>query len=364
MVRIAINGFGRIAKNFLRGLIEDNNALKKIEVVAINIGPKAGIEASAHAFKYDTIMKKFDGTVEYANGYLKINELKIKIFAEADPEKIKWSDYKIDFVVDATGKFTDAVQAKRHIDSGAKKVIITAPAKGDDITIVMGVNQNLYKKSEHNIISLASCTTNALVVMLKAINEYCGIESGMMTTVHAYTNSQPLLDVDASKSDLRKGRAAAINIVPTGTGAMKLVDKMMPEIAGKIKGLALRVPVATVSLIDLSFISKKTISVEALHNYFLEKSKSDLKGFLDINNQELVSSDFSLNPHSAIIDAGMTIINGNFCKVFGWYDNEWGYSQRIKDILDDAIIIQLFLVLLNKVLILIINSGLSQFPVQ
>ena len=336
MLSIAINGFGRIGKNFLRVLLSDKKALEKIKVAVINIGPADPI-AVAHGFKYDTIMGTYNGKVSYENNNLVIDDLKIPVIAISDAEKLDWKKYNVDFVVDASGRFTKRELAEKHIKAGAKKVLITAPSSGEDITIIPGTNFELYDKEKHNIISLGSCTTNALVSMLKVVVDNFGVEVAGMTTVHAYTNTQVLLDVDATSNDLRRGRAAALNIVPTTTGAMALIEKIIPELKNKISGCSLRVPVATVSLIDLTFTSKKDISAKIINDMFekiSKDSKNSMYGIVDISYEQLVSSDYKLNSHSVIIDAPLTqVVSNRNARVFGWYDNEWGYSERLKDFL-------------------------------
>ncbi|MCL4361214.1 type I glyceraldehyde-3-phosphate dehydrogenase [Candidatus Dependentiae bacterium] len=333
-MNIAINGFGRIGKNFLRVILNDQNAKKKLNVVAINVGPNTDIKAVAHGFKYDSLLGTFSGKVEQDDKFLFIDNFKIRLFAVADPKDIVWSKLNIEWVVDATGHFTKREMAEKHIDAGAKRVLITAPANDEDIAIVPGVNLNLYKKNKHKIVSLCSCTSNAAMVMLKIIDDNFEIEKAAMSTVHAYTNTQPLLDVDPKMKNLRKSRAGAINIIPTTTGAMEVVDKVIPSLKGKVTGCALRVPIDKVSIIDLGVITKKKMTKESIHKAFITASKKDLKGIVDVNFVPLVSCDFKNNDHSVIIEADLTdVLGDHFAKVFGWYDNEWGYSQRLKDFL-------------------------------
>ncbi len=336
MLSIAINGFGRIGKNFLRVLLEDKSALEKIKVAVINIGPADPV-AVAHGFKYDTIMGTYNGKVSYENKNLVIDNLKIPVISIADPDKLDWKKYNIDFVVDASGRFTKRELAEKHIKAGAKKVLITAPAHGEDVTIIPGTNFELYDKDKHNIISLGSCTTNALTSMLKVVVDNFAVEIAGMTTVHAYTNTQVLLDVDATSNDLRRGRAAALNIVPTTTGAMALIEKVIPELKNKISGCSLRVPVATVSLIDLTVTTKKDVTVKLINDTFEKLSKDKNSSFyniIDISYEQLVSSDYKLNSHSVTIDAPLTqVVGSRNARIFGWYDNEWGYSERLKDFL-------------------------------
>lgn len=335
-MNIAINGFGRIGKNFLRAILLDEHARKNIRVAAINIGPADPL-AIAHAFKYDTILGTFHADVRYHNNHLIIvtssYTLSIMILAQKNITDIDWKQFDIEWVVDASGRYTHAKEALQHIHSGAKKVLITAPAKDEDITIVPGVNSTSYDPSKHNIVSLGSCTTNALAPMLSIIDKVFGIEQAMMTTVHAYTNSQHLLDVDSTAKDLRKDRAAALNIIPTSTGAMEVVGKIIPSIRGKITGTSLRVPVADVSLVDLQIQTTKSITKESINEAYSRAADTDLFGIVEFCEVPLVSSDFIGNPHSVIIDSELTQVLGNSAKIFGWYDNEWGYSNRLKDFL-------------------------------
>lgn len=331
MLRIAINGFGRIGRNFLRTILDDKKAASQLTVVAINVGP-ASIDAVAHMFKYDSLMGTYEGTVTLENGYLVIDTLRIQILAEADATKLPWNKLAIDWVVDCSGKFTHRQDAQKHIDAGAGAVLISAPAHDEDVTIIPGVNDHLFNKSKHKIVSLGSCTTNALLPMLKVINDDFIIEHAVMTTVHAYTNSQALLDIEGK--DLRRSRAAAINIIPTTTGAMKVAGKVIPELRGKLEGMALRVPVPKVSIVDLVFKTKKPISVEAINNAFLKAAQGSMKNIMKFTTEPLVSCDFNNDSHSVIIDSLLTTVTGqNLGKAFGWYDNEWGYSCRLRDFL-------------------------------
>ena len=327
-MKIGINGFGRIGRNFLRVVFSDPVALQKIEVVALNIGP-ANPEFVAHSFKYDTLMGIFDGDVSYSDSILTINGHRIKIYSEMDPSKLNWNQESVVWVVDCSGKFTKKVDAQKHIAAGAQKVLISAPSEDADATVILGVNDQVYTGQQ--IVSLGSCTTNAIAPVLKVLNSTFGIVSAYMTTVHTYTNNQTLLDVD--RPDIRRSRAAALNIIPTTTGAMKVVSRVLPEIAGKIEGSALRVPVAKVSLVDLSFIAEKPITVESITTAFIQSAESELKTIMQVTDQELVSSDFGQNNHSVVIDQKLTQTVGSLGKVFGWYDNEWGYSCRLKDFL-------------------------------
>jgi glyceraldehyde 3-phosphate dehydrogenase len=330
MIAIALNGFGRIGRTFIRTIVLDPNALKQIKIAVINIGP-AKIENVAHMFMYDTVMGKFPGTVTMQGKQLIINDIAIDIIAELDPQKINWKQHNIDWVVDATGKFTAREGAQKHLDAGAAHVLITAPAKNEDIAIIPGVNESQFNPNKDRIVSLGSCTTNAFVTMVKVVHETFGIQDAFMTTMHAYTNSQVLLDVEGE--DLRRSRAAALNIIPTTTGASKMLGKIFPDLANKIHALAIRVPVAVVSLIDLSFTAKKPISIDAINGAFIKASTSSLKGIVGFTKEPLVSSDFIGSPFSVVIDGALTDVVGSMGKVFGWYDNEWGYSERLKDFL-------------------------------
>lgn len=332
MLRIAINGFGRIGRNFLRCVMQDPAALQKLRVVAINIGP-AKRDYVAHLFKYDSLMGVYQGNATMEGDELIVDGHRIKIIAESDPLAIAWHTFNIDWVVECTGKFTKREGAQKHLDAGAYNVLISAPAHDEDVTIVPGVNDSAFDAKVHHIVSLGSCTTNALAPMLKVLNDTFGIESGFMTTIHAYTNSQVLLDVETK--DLRRSRAAALNIIPTTTGAMKVVTKILPELAGKLEGSAIRVPVAKVSLIDLVFTSREPLTAQALNDAFTKaSSRGVLQNIMGVTQVPLVSTDFSGDPHSVVIDELLTAVNGErMGKVFGWYDNEWGYSMRLKDFL-------------------------------
>jgi glyceraldehyde 3-phosphate dehydrogenase len=331
MLSIAINGFGRIGRTFLRCLLHDPATLKKLSVVTINIGP-ARKDMIAHMVKYDTLMGTYRGSVSLDGDYLVIDDRRIEIIAESDPAKIDWKSRGIVWVVEASGHFTGREGAQKHLDAGAKKVLITAPAKDEDVTIIPGVNASAYDENMHNIVSMGSCTTNALLPTLKILHDTFIVEYGFMTTTHAYTNSQVLLDIE--DGDLRRSRAAALNIIPTTTGATKVLGKVMPELNGLVEGVALRVPVAKVSLIDLTFVAKKSVTVDAVNDAFMRASKTTMVGILDVTQEPLVSSDFSGNDHSVVIDGQLTATCGkNMGKVFGWYDNEWGYSMRLKDFL-------------------------------
>lgn len=328
-IKVAINGFGRIGKNFFHAVMQDPQARKHLVISAINIGT-GNIASVPYLIKYDTLLGSVDWPMQLEGNILTVQDQRITLLAETDPAKINWQDLHIDWVVEATGKFTKAADARKHILSGACKVLITAPAEGEDITVLPGINCNAYK-SEHAIVSLGSCTTNAVAPMVKILDETFGIENAVFTTVHAYTNSQALLDVE--RRDLRDSRAAAVNIIPSSTGANKVVTKVLPHLTGKIKGMSLRVPVAKVSIIDLvCTLNQQTTAVE-INDTFTAAARSSLAGYIQVCAEPLVSSDFYRNSNSVIIDAQLTQVQGNVCKVFGWYDNEWGYSERLKDFL-------------------------------
>jgi len=335
MINVAINGFGRIGRNFLRAVLKDENALQKIRITAINVGP-AKLDSVAHMFKYDTILGMYPGQVRVKKKELQIDQHRINIINETDPKKISWSEFGVDWALESSGKFTNRDSAKLHLESGSKKVLITAPSVDEDITIIPGVNNLSYDKEIHNIVSLGSCTTNAIAPMLKVLHECFGIKQGFMTTIHSYTNTQVLLDVE--KKDLRRARAACLNMIPTSTGATKVLGKVLPELDGVIGGAAIRVPTANVSLIDLSFVAKERISVEKINKIFEKSSQAGpLSGIIDISYEPLVSSDYGGNNYSVVIDGLITDVRGQMGKVFGWYDNEWGYSVRLKDFLVDVV---------------------------
>lgn len=329
-MNIAINGFGRIGRNFLRVLLEDATALKMVNIVAINIG-SASPHLVGHSFKYDTLLGPYQSAVHVEKDTLIINDHRIKLINERDPLNLSWNELEVDWVIEATGKFTSKKEAEKHCTAGAKKVLISAPSEDADAIIIMGVNDGTYSKEKDTIVSAGSCTTNALAPVLKVLMDTCGIESAYMTTVHAYTNDQALLDKSHPK--VRRGRAAALNIIPTSTGATKVVTMVLPELEGKIEGSALRVPVSKVSLIDLSFVAQKDISIELLNAALHKAEGGALKNILAFTDEPLVSTDFNLNNNSVIIDGLLTQAVGKLGKIFGWYDNEWAYSCRLKDFL-------------------------------
>lgn len=328
-MNIAINGFGRIGRTFLRTILQDPKA-KNLTIVAINIGPSDKNDR-AHLFKYDTTMGTFSGDVSFSNDTLIINGHSILILTEPDPTKLPWKKLKIDWVVECSGRFTQKKEAQKHQLAGAKAVLISAPSSDADQTVIMGLNQQDFDKEKHTIVSTGSCTTNALVPLLSVLQNTCGIESAYMTTVHAYTNNQTLLDLDGK--DLRRARAAALNIIPTTTGAMKVIDRVMPDLAGKIDGCSLRVPVSHVSLVDLSFVMNTECDAKKLNAAFVHAAQKEWKGLLSFSDEPCVSSDYKGNSSSVILDSLMTSSTGKLGKVFGWYDNEWGYSCRLKDFL-------------------------------
>ncbi len=328
MVRIALNGFGRIGRNFLRTFLV-NGTPKDIEFVAINLGP-ADPKNLVYSVKYDTLMGAYHGNVSYANGTLSANGLEIEILTETDVTKLPWKKLNIDWVIDATGKFTQRKQAQKHLDAGAKKVLITAPATDEDITLIPGVNDQQYKP-EHKIVSLGSCTTNALAPVVHILHQKYTISQASLTTIHAYTNSQVLLDVENKKT--RLSRAAAVNMIPSSTGATEVIGKIFPDLQKKFVGNSIRIPLTKVSLIDVVAMVQKPTTKEEINAAFADAAKKHLAGILDITHEPLVSSDFNNNPYSVIVDGLLTHANGNLVKVFGWYDNEWAYSLRLKEVL-------------------------------
>jgi len=325
--KIGINGFGRIGRQVLRAIKERH--ADSIEVVAIN--DLFDAPTNAHLFKYDSTYGPFHGTVEVKDGNLVVDGKKITITAERDPGAIRWKDLGVDVVIESTGMFTDATRAKAHIESGgAKKVIISAPAKNEDITIVLGVNAEKYDASRHNVVSNASCTTNGLAPVAKVLNDKFGIQKGLLTTVHAYTNTQRLQDLAAK--DLRDARSAAQNIVPSETGAARAVGLVIPELKGKFGGMAFRVPTPTVSVIDFTAILNKEASKEQIREAMLEYANSSMKGILSVTDEPLVSTDLKGSAFSSIFSALDTLVIENLVKVVAWYDNEWGYACRTADL--------------------------------
>ena len=324
-VKVGINGFGRIGRNYFRALVA---AGADLEVVAVN--DLTDNKTLAHLLKYDSILGRFPGEVTSDETALYVDGKQIKAFEEKDPANLPWGELGVDIVIESTGFFTDATKAKAHLDAGAKKVLISAPAKNEDITIVMGVNHELYDSAKHHIISNASCTTNCLAPMAKALNDGIGIVKGLMTTIHAYTQDQNLQD--APHKDLRRARAAALNIVPTTTGAAKAVALVLPELKGKLDGFALRVPIATGSVTDLTFEASRETTVEEINAIVKAAAEGPLKGILEYSTDPIVSKDIETYPLSCIFDAPLTKGIGNQVKGVGWYDNEWGYSNRLVDL--------------------------------
>ncbi len=324
--RVAINGFGRIGRNTLRALYDNPHV--DVDVVAINdlVEPKQ----LAFLFKHDSVHGHFKGDVSYTESSLIVNGHEIRVTREKDPASLPWKELKVDVVIESTGFFTDAEKARKHIEAGAKKVIISAPAKNEDITMAMGINENLYDPEKHHIISNASCTTNCLAPMAKVIHEKFGIKEGFMTTVHSYTMDQKLLD--SPHEDFRRSRAGAMNMVPTSTGAAKAIGLVLPELKGKLHGFAIRVPTPDVSIVDLTVTTDKPVTQDAVNQALKEAAGSSLNKIMRYSEEPLVSSDYIGDPHSCSIDAELTMVLGtNTLKVVGWYDNEWGYSNRLAE---------------------------------
>ena len=329
-VRVGINGFGRIGRNFFRAVrAQQMQGGADIEIVGVNdLTDNASL---AHLLKFDSILGRLDGDVSSDDTSIRVGDQKITAFAERDPASLKWGDLGVDVVVESTGFFTDATKARAHIDGGAKKVIISAPASNEDFTVVMGVNHGDYDPASHHVISNASCTTNCLAPMAKALYDDLGIVKGLMTTIHAYTADQNLLD--NIHKDPRRARAAALNVVPTSTGAAKAIGLVMPELKGKLDGYALRVPVPTGSATDLTFEAGRETTVDEVNAIMKAAAEGPLKGYLRYSTDPIVSSDIVTDPASCIFDAPLTKVIGNQVKVVGWYDNEWGYSNRLADLI-------------------------------
>ena len=324
--RIGINGFGRIGRNYFRAALDQKADL---EIVAVN--DLTSPEALAHLLKYDSVTGRLGVSVEVADGALVVDGKTIKVLAERDPANLPWADLDVDIVIESTGFFTKASDARKHIDAGAKKVLISAPASDEDITVVLGVNDDQYDPENHHIISNASCTTNCLGPLAKVLNDSFGIERGLMTTIHAYTADQNLQD--GPHKDLRRARAAAVNMVPTSTGAAKAIGLVLPELKGKLDGYAIRVPVPTGSATDLTVTVGREVSVEEVNAaYKAAAAEGPLKGYLTYTEDPIVSSDIVTDPASSIFDSGLTKVIGNQVKVVSWYDNEWGYSNRLVDL--------------------------------
>jgi len=329
-IRVGINGFGRIGRQVLKA-VNEGGFSDLFEIVAVN--DLTSPETLAHLLKYDSTYGRYDADISLVEGGIKVNDQVIKVFAEKDPAALPWGAEGVDIVVESTGRFTDAEKAKAHITAGAKKVIISAPGKHEDITLVLGVNEDKYDADKHNIISNASCTTNCLAPVAKVLLENFGIKNGLMTTVHSYTNDQVILD--APHNDLRRARSAAINIIPTTTGAARALALVLPELKGKFDGFSLRVPTPTVSIVDLVVNTEHPVTVESINAAFKAAASSDLmNGILGYSEEPLVSSDIRQDSRSAIVDGLSTMVIGeNTAKVIAWYDNEWGYSCRVADLI-------------------------------
>lgn len=325
--RIGINGFGRIGRQSLKAMME--RYPRDLEVVAVN--DLTDTKTNAHLLKYDSTYGRFPGEIESTADSLIVNGHTVKVLSQRDPALIPWADLGIEIVIESTGLFTDASKASAHLQGGAKKVIISAPAKGEDITMVLGVNEDMYDPAKHNIISNASCTTNCLAPAAKVINDTFGIEKGLMNTIHSYTNDQRILD--QVHKDLRRARTAGVNIIPTSTGAARALALVIPELKGRFDGMSLRVPTVTVSVVDFVATLRKETSKEEVNEAFKQAAAGSLKGILEYSDEPLVSMDFRGDPHSSIIDGLSTMVEGgNLLKVLAWYDNEWGYSCRIADL--------------------------------
>jgi glyceraldehyde 3-phosphate dehydrogenase len=325
-VKVGINGFGRIGRNVFRTALSN----PEIEFVAVNdLTTPATL---AHLLKYDSILGNLKNEISHGDDFISVDGKKIKVFAERDPAKLDWASVGAQVVVESTGFFTDAAKAKAHLGSTVKKVIISAPATNEDITVVLGVNDNKYDAAKHNVISNASCTTNCLAPVVKVLHDTFGIASGIMTTIHSYTNDQVILDTP--HKDLRRARAAALSMIPSSTGAAKALKLVIPEMDGKLDGFAIRVPTPNVSVVDLTFVSEKPISVASINEALKKSADGELKPYLGFSDEELVSSDFKGNPLSSIVDSKLTKVVGTHTgKVISWYDNEWGYSNRVKDLI-------------------------------
>jgi glyceraldehyde 3-phosphate dehydrogenase len=325
VTKIGINGFGRIGRNFLRAALAQGSNL---EIVAVNdLSDPAGL---AHLLKYDSVTGRLNAEVAVSGDSIVVNGKPIRVLAERDPAALGWGSLGVEIVVESTGRFTDAADARKHLDAGAKKVIISAPATDEDATFVIGVNEKNYDPAKHHIISNASCTTNCLAPLAKVFNDRFGIVNGLMTTVHAYTADQNLQD--GPHSDLRRARAAAINIVPSTTGAARAIGLVLPELKGKLDGFALRVPVPTGSITDLTLVSSRAVSVSDIKSAYQEAAAGELKGILKYTEDPIVSSDIVTDPHSSIFDAGLVRVIDNTVKLSSWYDNEWGYSNRLVEL--------------------------------
>ena len=327
-IRVGINGFGRIGRQVLRAARQAG--ITDIDFVAVN--DLTDTRTLAHLFKYDSVHREYQGEVTAGSNSITVDGNEIRIFAEKDPANLPWKDLGVDIVLESTGRFTDASKAQAHITAGAKKVIISSPAKDEHITVVMGVNHTKYDPASHHIISNASCTTNCLVPMVKVIRDNFGFVRGSMVTIHSYTNDQSILDLP--HKDLRRARAAAVSMIPTTTGAAKATSLVIPELKGKIDGIAIRVPTPDVSMTDLAVVVDKAVTVQQINDAFRKAADGELKGILKYTEEELVSADYIGNPHSCIFDSKCTnVVDGLLLKVSGWYDNEWGYASRCVDLL-------------------------------
>lgn len=326
-IRVAINGFGRIGRLCLRSMLERHK--DQLSVVALN--DMADLETSAHLFQYDSTYGRFPGSLKVGEGVLQLNGWNIAVLNERDPARLPWKRLGVDLVIESTGVFADGLKARSHLDAGAKKIIVTAPAKNVDVMVVLGVNDSEYDSKKHRIVSNASCTTNCLAPVVKTLHDAFGIEGGLMTTTHAYTNDQRILDL--MHKDLRRARAAGMNIVPTTTGAAQAIGLVIPELHGKLDGISLRVPTSSVSVVDIVVNLKRSTSAEEINATLKKAASSNLKGIMDYTDKPLVSSDFRGHPASAIIDGLSTmVLKGKMAKVLAWYDNEWGYSCRVADL--------------------------------
>jgi glyceraldehyde 3-phosphate dehydrogenase len=327
-IRVGINGFGRIGRQVVRAAKQAG--LRDLDFVAVN--DLTDTKTLAHLFKYDSVHRTYRGQVSAGEGSITIDGDEIKVFAEKDPANLPWRDLEVDIVLESTGRFTEASAARKHLTAGAKKVVISAPAKNEDITIVLGVNHDKYDPAKHDIVSNASCTTNCLVPMVKVVRDAFGFLRGSMVTIHSYTNDQQLLDLP--HKDLRRARAAALSIIPTTTGAAKATSLVIPELKGKIDGIAIRVPTPDVSLTDLAAVVERPVTVAEVNDAFRHAAAGSMRGIMEYTEDELVSSDFIGNPASCVFDAKSTnVVDGTLVKVSGWYDNEWGYSSRCVDLL-------------------------------
>jgi glyceraldehyde 3-phosphate dehydrogenase len=324
-VKVGINGFGRIGRNVLRASLGN----PEIDFVAVN--DLTSPATLAHLLKYDSILGNLKNEIVAGEDFISVDGKKIKVFAQKDPALLAWDSVGAQIVVESTGHFTDATKAKAHLRGPVKKVIISAPATNEDLTVVLGVNEKKYDPAKHNVISNASCTTNCLAPVVKVLVEKFGIVSGIMTTIHSYTNDQVILDFP--HKDLRRARAAALSMIPTSTGAAKALKLVIPEVEGKLDGFAIRVPTPNVSVVDLTFLAEKPVTKDTINAAFKAAAEGELKGILGVDSNELVSSDFKGNPLSSIVDAPLTKVVGNMAKVISWYDNEWGYSCRVRDLI-------------------------------